>query len=144
MGCGCGTVRSGLAPRPAPGPTRHAAVRRSPLLRERFARMSNSRALPCGEAAIRSCRPMPAFTPQKIWVLAAAVLGSTLAFIDESVVNVALPRIESELRTTLAVMQWVISAYTLTMSALLLIGGAAGDQFGRKRVFVIGVLAFTA
>jgi len=80
---------------------------------------------------------MPAFTPQKIWVLAAAVLGSTLAFIDESVVNVALPRIESELRTTLAVMQWVISAYTLTMSALLLIGGAAGDQFGRKRVFVI-------
>lgn len=106
--------------------------------------MSNSRSLPCGEAAIRSGRPIPAFTPQKIWVLAAAVLGSTLAFIDESVVNVALPRIESELHTTLAVMQWVISAYTLTMSALLLIGGAAGDQFGRKRVFVIGVVAFAA
>lgn len=56
----------------------------------------------------------------------------------------ALPRIESELHTTLAVMQWVISAYTLTMSALLLIGGAAGDQFGRKRVFVIGVVVFAA
>lgn len=104
--------------------------------------MSNSKALPCAEAAIRAGQPVPALTPCKRWVLAAAVLGSTLAFIDESVVNVALPRIESELHTTLAVMQWVISAYTLTMSALLLIGGAAGDQFGRKRIFVIGVLAF--
>ncbi len=87
---------------------------------------------------------VPACAARKAWVLAAAVLGSSLAFVDESVVNVALPTIESELQTSLAVMQWVISAYTLTMSALLLIGGAAGDQFGRKRVFVIGVLVFAA
>jgi EmrB/QacA subfamily drug resistance transporter len=77
-------------------------------------------------------------------VLAAAVLGSTLAFIDESVVNVALPRIETDLHTTLAAMQWVINAYTLCMSALLLLGGAAADQFGRRLIFVVGVTLFAA
>jgi EmrB/QacA subfamily drug resistance transporter len=65
-----------------------------------------------------------------------------MAFVDESVVNVALPRVESDLATTLPAMQWVINAYTLSMSALLLVGGAAGDQFGRRRVFVIGVTVF--
>jgi EmrB/QacA subfamily drug resistance transporter len=75
-------------------------------------------------------------------VLTAAVLGSTLAFVDESVVNVALPRIEGDLHTTLPAMQWVINAYTLCMSALLLIGGAAADQFGRRRIFLIGVMVF--
>ena len=77
-------------------------------------------------------------------MLTAAVLGSSLAFVDESVVNVALPKIESELHTTLAAMQWVINAYTLCMSALLLIGGAAADQFGRRRMFLIGVSLFAA
>jgi EmrB/QacA subfamily drug resistance transporter len=77
-------------------------------------------------------------------VLAAAVIGSTIASIDESVVNVALPRIESELHTTLAAMQWVINAYTLCMSALLLVGGAAADRFGRRLMFIVGVSAFAA
>jgi EmrB/QacA subfamily drug resistance transporter len=72
------------------------------------------------------------------------VRGSTLAFVDESVVNVALPKIESELQTTLAAMQWVINAYTLCMSALLLVGGAAADQLGRRRMFLIGVSVFAA
>lgn len=85
---------------------------------------------------------MPACAARKSWVLAAAVLGSTLAFVDESVVNVALPRIESDLQTTLPAMQWVINAYTLCMSALLLVGGAAADQFGRRRIFLIGVTVF--
>jgi EmrB/QacA subfamily drug resistance transporter len=75
-------------------------------------------------------------------VLAAAVLGSTLSYVDESVVNVALPAIEADLRTTLPPMQWVINAYTLCMSALLLIGGAAADRFGRRRMFVIGAGVF--
>ena len=75
-------------------------------------------------------------------MLAVAVLGSTLAYVDESVVNVALPAIETDLRTTLAAMQWVINAYTLCMSALLLVGGAAADRFGRRRVFVLGVSLF--
>jgi EmrB/QacA subfamily drug resistance transporter len=85
---------------------------------------------------------MPAAGASKSWVLVVAVLGSTLAYIDESVVNVALPVIEAELRTTLAAMQWVINAYTLSMSALLLAGGAAADRFGRRRMFVIGVSLF--
>ena len=85
---------------------------------------------------------MPACVGQGHWVLAAAVIGSTLATIDESVVNVALPRIESELHTTLAAMQWVINGYTLSMSALLLVGGAAADRFGRRLMFMIGVGGF--
>jgi hypothetical protein len=101
--------------------------------------MGNPRILPCDAAAIRAAVSVPACAARRSWVLAAAVLGSTLAYIDESVVNVALPRLESDLRATLSAMQWVINAYTLCMSALLLIGGAAADQFGRRRVFLIGI-----
>ena len=106
--------------------------------------MANPRLLPCDQAAIRAAATVPACAARKHWVLVAAVLGSTMAFVDESVVNVALPKIESDLHTTLAAMQWVVNAYTLCMSALLLVGGAAADQFGRRRVFVIGVLVFAA
>jgi EmrB/QacA subfamily drug resistance transporter len=104
--------------------------------------MANPRALPCDAAAILASAAVPACVVRKNWVLAAAVLGSTLAYVDESVVNVALPRMESDLGTTLAAMQWVINAYTLCMSALLLVGGATADQFGRRRIFLIGVSVF--
>ncbi len=77
-------------------------------------------------------------------MLAAAVIGSTIATIDESVVNVALPRIESDLHASLAAMQWVINAYTLCMSALLLAGGAAADRLGRRLMFIVGVAVFAA
>src|SRR5215467_14593737 len=93
--------------------------------------MSNPRLLPCDQAAIRGAAPPASSAPGRSWVLAAAVLGSTLAYVDESVVNVALPAIE-----------WVVNAYTLCMSALLLVGGATADQFGRRRIFLIGVLLF--
>jgi EmrB/QacA subfamily drug resistance transporter len=79
----------------------------------------------------------------KTWVLAVAVMGSAMAFIDESAVNVTLPNIELDLHTTLASMQWVINAYTLCMSALLLIGGAAADRFGRRKLFFLGLIIFT-
>ena len=58
-----------------------------------------------------------------------------MAFIDESVVNVALPAMEKDLAASLATMQWVVNAYTLGLAALLLTGGAAGDQFGRRKIF---------
>jgi len=88
-----------------------------------------SKTQPCAAQVIRSTRGRSACPElDKPWVLAAAVLGSTMAFVDESVVNVALPTIEADLGTTLAAMQWVINAYTLCMSALLLIGGAAADS----------------
>jgi EmrB/QacA subfamily drug resistance transporter len=106
--------------------------------------MGNPRILPCDAAAIRAAASVPACASRRSWVLAAAVLGSTLAYIDESVVNVALPRIESDLHATLSAMQWVINGYTLCMSALLLIGGAAADRFGRRRVFLIGIALFAA
>jgi EmrB/QacA subfamily drug resistance transporter len=76
-------------------------------------------------------------------VLAAAVLATAMSYIDESVVNVALPGIEAQLKSTLPAMQWIINAYTLCISALLLVGGAAADQYGRRRIFLIGISIFT-
>lgn len=105
--------------------------------------MVNPKARPCGEAIIRSTGvTLDCARRQKRWVLTASVLASTMAFVDESVVNVALPRMQTDLGTTLVAMQWVVNAYTLCMSALLLIGGAAGDQLGRRRMFLIGVVIF--
>lgn len=79
---------------------------------------------------------------RKRWVLAATVLGSSLTFIDGSALGVALPAIQRDLAAGPAAVQWVSNAYLLTLGALVLIGGAAGDRFGRKRVFLIGVAVF--
>jgi EmrB/QacA subfamily drug resistance transporter len=76
------------------------------------------------------------------WVLAAAVLGSSIAFLDATVVNVALPTIGRELHTSLSGLQWTVTAYTLTLAGLILLGGALGDRFGRRRIFLIGVIWF--
>jgi EmrB/QacA subfamily drug resistance transporter len=76
------------------------------------------------------------------WVIAATVLGSSMAFLDATVVNVALPTIGKDLHTSLAGLQWTVTAYTLTLAGLILLGGALGDRFGRRRVFVIGVAWF--
>jgi len=78
------------------------------------------------------------------WTLAASILASSLAFVDGSVTNVALPAIRQDLAASAAELQWVINAYLLPLSALLLLGGAAGDRFGRKRVFVGGIAGFGA
>ncbi len=78
----------------------------------------------------------------KRWVLAATILGSAMAFIDTTVVNVALPVMQRELRADVATSQWVIDAYLLVLSALILAGGALGDRVGRVRVFAAGVAVF--
>ncbi len=75
--------------------------------------------------------------------LAAAVLASGMVFLDSTVVNVALPTLGRELNASLAQLQWVINGYTLTLAAFVLLGGALGDHFGRRRVFLIGVVWFT-
>ena len=99
---------------------------------------------PCDELIIRSTASAePAVKRRQGWVLAACVLGSSMAFIDSSVVNVALPRMETELAATLSAMTWVINSYTLCMSALLLIGGALADQTGRRRIFLTGLSIFS-
>lgn len=77
------------------------------------------------------------------WIIVATVLGSGIAFLDGTVVNVALPKIGTDLKSGLVVQQWVLDGYLLTLSALLLLGGALGDRYGRRRVFVIGLVAFT-
>jgi len=76
------------------------------------------------------------------WVLAAAIVGSSMAFIDGTVVNVALPAIQSDLRATAFQAQWVVESYALLLAALLLVGGALGDHYGRRRIFAIGVGIF--
>src|ERR1700712_5693501 len=83
-------------------------------------------------------------TPAARWVIAATVLGSGVAFLDGTVVNVALPAIGRDLHTDVAGLQWTLDAYLVTLTALLLFGGALGDRRGRKRVFIGGLVAFTA
>jgi len=75
-------------------------------------------------------------------VLLATVLGSGMAFLDATVVNVALPSIGEDLDADLAQLQWTVNAYALTLAGLILIGGSLGDHLGRRRVFVIGVVWF--
>lgn len=78
------------------------------------------------------------------WVLAATILGSSIAFIDGTVVNVALPALQANLNATVVDVQWVIEAYALLLAALLLTGGSLGDIYGRKRIFATGVTVFAA
>src|SRR6202035_4259025 len=78
------------------------------------------------------------------WTLVATILGSSLTFIDATVVNVALPALQADLEATIIDVQWVIEAYALFLGALILVGGSLGDQLGRKRVFLFGVVFFTA
>ena len=103
--------------------------------------MGNFSRPPCDEAAILAgaCE-LPA-TKNGPWILAATILGSSMAFIDGTVVNVALPALQSALGATLAEVQWVVESYALFLAALLLIGGSLGDRYGRRRIFTIGVAA---
>lgn len=76
------------------------------------------------------------------WILLATILGSSMAFIDSSVVNVALPRIQADLNASAATVQWVVEAYALLLGSLILVGGSLGDVYGRKRMFVLGIIIF--
>ena len=79
---------------------------------------------------------------QSRWILAATIIASSMAFIDGTVVNVALPALQKNLQATAIGVQWVVEAYSLFLSALLLVGGSLGDHYGRKRVFLMGVSLF--
>jgi EmrB/QacA subfamily drug resistance transporter len=76
------------------------------------------------------------------WVLLATVLGSAMASIDATVVGIALPAIGTDFHASLSTLQWVVTSYTLTLAGLLLLAGALGDRYGRKKVFLIGVVWF--
>jgi EmrB/QacA subfamily drug resistance transporter len=98
--------------------------------------------LPCEEGVMRSAATAPAQTRGGAWVLASTILGSSMVFIDSTVVNVALPALQSALNATVTDVQWVVEAYALFLAALLLVGGSLGDLYGRRRVFVAGVVLF--
>jgi EmrB/QacA subfamily drug resistance transporter len=98
---------------------------------------------PCDEGVIRSTEARSVCTPNAApWVLAATILGSSMAFIDETALPVALPAIQSSLGAAAVDGQWVVAAYTLFLAALVLVGGSLGDRLGRRRVFSVGVLVF--
>jgi len=99
---------------------------------------------PCDEAILRATEPAPCSRATARWVLAATILGSSLAFIDGTVVNVALPVLQESLEASVADVQWVVEAYALSLSALVLVGGSLADRLGRRRVFAIGVALFAA
>jgi EmrB/QacA subfamily drug resistance transporter len=99
---------------------------------------------PCEEGVILSGAPAtPCTARSKHWTLVAAILGSSLAFIDGTVVNVALPAIQRELGAATSDAQWIVESYALFLASLLLVGGVLGDRFGRKRIFMVGTALFT-
>src|SRR4051812_40500472 len=95
----------------------------------------------CDAAKARSVQSCAA-VPRPTLVLAATILASSLAFVDGSVVNVGLPAIGRSLGADAGALQWIINAYLLPLSALLLLGGAAGDRFGRRRLLIVGTALF--
>ncbi|MDQ3029299.1 MAG: MFS transporter, partial [Actinomycetota bacterium] len=82
-------------------------------------------------------------TAEARWVILATALGSGMAFLDSTVVNVALPAIDRELDAGFSGLQWTLDGYLLTLSSLLLLGGSLGDLYGRRRIFVLGLAGFT-
>ncbi len=101
--------------------------------------------MPCDEAAIRSTGAAgPCAADSRTWILAATILGSSMAFIDSTVVNVALPALQASFNASVVDVQWVVEAYGLFLAALILVGGALGDLLGRRLVFLIGVSIFAA
>jgi len=98
---------------------------------------------PCDDAVIASTpADKPCAERTKNFVLAATIIGSGMAFIDSAVVGVALPVIGTDLGASLPHMQWVVNGYVLASGALTVIGGAAGDRFDCRRVFVAGIIVF--
>src|SRR6516164_1652788 len=106
--------------------------------------MANMAKPPCDEAVILANPCVEPSPTNSGWVIAVTILGSSMAFIDGTVVNVALPALQSGLGATISELQWVVEAYALLLAALLLTGGALGDLYGRRKVFAAGVALFSA
>src|SRR3989440_11042606 len=110
--------------------------------------MANILKPPCDAGVVHSAPAPSAITASTIrrnsgpWILAATILGSSMAFIDGTVVNVALPVLQRDLQATVADVQWIVEAYSLFLAALILVGGSLGDHYGRRRIFAMGVVLF--
>src|SRR6202044_2873183 len=98
---------------------------------------------PCDEGVVRSLdAEVPCAAQARRWILAATILGSSMAFIDGTVVNVALHALQANLHATVVGVQWVVESYGLFLGALILVGGSLGDLFGRRLMFLGGVGLF--
>jgi EmrB/QacA subfamily drug resistance transporter len=106
--------------------------------------LATIRKTPSDEAVIRNqgVANAPCSKSAAPWVLAATILGSSITFIDGTVVNVALPMLQRDLATDIVGAQWIVEAYALMLSALILVGGSLGDRLGRKRIFSLGLMLF--
>jgi EmrB/QacA subfamily drug resistance transporter len=105
--------------------------------------MANFVKSPCDESVMRSAPDTtPCTSHVGLWVLVATILGSSMVFIDSTVINVALPAIQRDLNATITDAQWIVEAYSLFLAALILVGGSLGDHFGRRRIFAIGIAVF--
>jgi EmrB/QacA subfamily drug resistance transporter len=98
---------------------------------------------PCDDVVVQGAA-VPGTDRAKPWVLAATIVASSMAFIDGTVINVALPSMQAGLGAGVSQAQWIVNAYMLMLGALILVGGAAGDQFGRRRICMLGISVFTA
>src|SRR5271154_2069413 len=100
--------------------------------------------VPCDQAVLNSAvADSPCRTEDRAWILAAAILGSSMAFIDSTAVNVALPALQFSFHATVVDVQWVVESYGLFLGELILVGGSLGDLFGRRLIFVLGVAIFS-
>ncbi len=105
--------------------------------------MANIFKPPCDEGVILSAPDTsPCLKKLQPWILAATIIGSSMAFIDGTVVNLALPVLQADLGATVTELQWIVEAYALFIAALILVGGSLGDHFGRRRIFASGVALF--
>ena len=99
---------------------------------------------PCDKGVVQTTSTTaPCRSRSEPWILAATVLGSSMAFIDGTVVNVALPILQRDLQASVADVQWIVESYALFLSALILVGGSLGDHLGRRRIFAAGIVLFT-
>jgi EmrB/QacA subfamily drug resistance transporter len=106
--------------------------------------VSSVRPGPCDEGVIRLAPAAPCDPRAGRWILAATILGSSMAFIDGTVVSVALPVLQARLDASVSGAQWIVEAYLLLLSSLVLVGGSLADRFGRRRIFSIGTVVFAA
>lgn len=99
--------------------------------------------MPCDEPSMQAAGPLDRSHPKaRTWILVGTILGSSMAFIDSTVINVALPAIQSTFHATVVDVQWVVESYGLFLGALILVGGSLGDLFGRRLLFIAGVVIF--
>jgi EmrB/QacA subfamily drug resistance transporter len=106
--------------------------------------MAHAASTPCDEAVILQAEGSPCSRAAARWVLAVTILGSSVAFIDAMAVNVALPVLQKDLGASVSGAQWIVEAYSLFLSSLVMVGGSLGDRLGRRRIFIAGTLVFAA